>query len=366
MRRVIIFRPNQDAISGRLIKMGDDGLTVLTAQREERIPFDEVSRIVMTGESRSSKGALYGAVLGGYASALIFGTARSGSGYSSPTGYVQQGFFSGLGMLLILTPSILAGGGIGYLIDPGSDGKEEMFDFTGSEESRSAERKRLKNTMNNVEPVRNFHVSLQGSQVNPSVIQQDQTNSMYGGNGYSDVSSFTLLRKLQVTYSVLPYLEMGVASVWFGEPSQNKYISDYNAQTTISTWATSTVTLDAVGRYVVGVFKPFYGSLDRQYDIALGGGVGLASISYKRETQVNTFSTFAPTTSKFEISETMLSGFVYGQASMELTEGLSIGLFFDYVIAPSREATPDPQFQKGMQTLNFGNSSYGFTLGLDF
>jgi hypothetical protein len=76
LKRIIVFRPEKDAIGGRLISVDDHGMVVLSATREETIPFEEISRIILTGESRSSKGAVYGAVLGAYASVAFFGAIR--------------------------------------------------------------------------------------------------------------------------------------------------------------------------------------------------------------------------------------------------------------------------------------------------
>lgn len=361
LRRAIVFRPNQEAISGRLIRVGDNSLVVLTLHHEEEIMFEDISRVILSGESRSSKGVIHGALLGGYAV-----TALVGATDSKPTGYLRRDYSSGLGILVILIPSVFAGGGIGYLLDPGTDGREEMFDFTGSHGSQTAERKRLQNELKDTKREHGVHISVQGSQIFPSVVKAEESQSSYwGGYGY-EVSDFNVLRRLQVTYSILPNVEVGLASVWFGEPSHYHDLGEWS-QSGYSRWGGTLTSLDAVGRHLVVVYKPFPESLDGRYELAFGSGIGISSIQYQRNTSVNetvvvnNVSTTSYFNSPFEISETMLSGFVYAQASMKLTENLSLGLIFDYIVAPSKEAPADVRFGIPKETLNFGNTSIGFT-----
>jgi hypothetical protein len=372
-RRVIVFCPNQDALSGRLIRVGDSSISVLTAKREEKILFENISRIVLSGEKKASKGVVYGAILGGYGAVAILGQSENYT--PKPTGYLMSNNLSTWVFLLIVTPSILAGGGIGYLIDPGSDGTEEMFYFTGSEDSRNAERQRLTGALSNVERDHTVHLSVQGSQVYPSVIKRDESQSSYGGGfgygGYNNVMSFNIYRRVQLTYTIHPNVEVGIASVLFGEPSQYIDINEYSSSGN-SRYGNTQITLDAVGRYAVVAYMPFPELSGGPYEISLGGGIGIAAIDYERQsfvtenTVVNGIYTTTTKTSTFKFSENLVTGYLYGQASAELIDGLTIGLVLDHVFAPSKEAPADVVFGMARKTLPFGNTSLGFTIGLHF
>jgi hypothetical protein len=366
LRRIIVFRPGQQAISGRLTVVEDRHIVVLTTTTEEKIYFEDMSRIILAGESRRGMGVLYGAIAGGYASSYLLGTDRGQSG-----GFLRRETYSPLALLIIIAPSILVGSGLGYLVDPGSDGKEEFFDFTGSSNQRRVEEKRLKDLFEGNAGERTIHIAIQGSQVYPSVLTDNAPPGSYPSGDYNSLTDFNILRRFQVTYSFRPEVEVGISVVWFGEPARNAY-SFESLPSGASRNVNSTKSLDAVGRYLVGAYKPFHQSLDKRFALVVGAGIGFASIDYSSSgtlyeySYVNNQYLYSNQNSSVHVTDNPFSGFLFGEFRVKCDDGLTLGIAIDHVFAPSKTAPADPLLGISAQTLNFGNTSFGFTIGLHF
>ncbi|MEK9138012.1 MAG: hypothetical protein AAB393_12875, partial [Bacteroidota bacterium] len=322
MKQALIFRPNQDAIRGRLAEVGEEHIVVLSSNREVTVPFADISRVILTHEHGPGRGPFYGAVLAGYASAYLFGTSREHGGFAESP--------STPWILLGVLPSIAIGAAIGYLVDPGYSQVEEVFDFRGSGEEKSRERSRLVRAAVDVSRERKVHITFQGSHVNSSIPKL----SLPGAYPYYDdgvTSRFNLLRRVQATYSLVPEVEAGIAIVWFGEPPQFTFGYEFLG-TGDSRNYNGSQTFEAIGKYVVALYNPLYHVLDSHIDFKVGGWLGAASISYRRTTTVWTYlqsGTSSPQGSYFEISDNFLVGYLFGQLEFELVDGLSLGLVAD-------------------------------------
>jgi len=58
MKQAIIFRPNQDAIRGKLAEIREEDIVVLSSEREVTVPFAEISRIILTYEQGPGRGTI--------------------------------------------------------------------------------------------------------------------------------------------------------------------------------------------------------------------------------------------------------------------------------------------------------------------
>lgn len=363
IRRAVVFRSNQETVSGRLIAVEDDYILLLTSRDEEKIGFQNINRIMLAGDSKPSTGLIHGVILGCY-----LGLNLSCADNSQPVGYLRGDRFSFWGLVAVMGACGFAGGYIGSLVDAGSDAKEEFFDFTGSEWQRRAEQKRLRKVWKANSGERNIHVSLQGSQVYSSVVLQDAFSNQ--ATSSSDLSGFNLLRKIQATYSVQSDIELGAAVLFFGQPRQDVEKREYPASGN-PRYIGSTQILKAVGGYVIGAIEPFHGLLNKWLGITAGGGFGIAMIDYSREGRIHQMAyingswqvPYSPTeTLTFRSSDTHLSGFLYGEVRVRCDDGLSAGLNIDHVFAPSATVPADPLLGTSAQSLNFGNTSVGFVI----
>jgi hypothetical protein len=359
MNEALIFRYHQDAIHGTLAEIREEYVVVLSSEHEVQVPFREISRILLTFEHGLGRGPITGALLAGYASACILATSHGHGGYvESP----DLPWYP-----LVVVPSIALGAGIGFLVDPGSGQKEEVFDFTGTDADRAREKSRLERDVTQGWRASQVHISFQGSRVNPNIPKLVLPGStIYYDN--STTTTFNVLRKAQVTYSVVPEVEVGVALVWFSEPPElsSGYETASNRDTKIINgfqW------FEATGKYIVAFYNPLYHRIDPRLDINVGGGLGTASIDYRRTITVwtNTPSgTSLQQDFSFNVPENSAVGYLACQLQFKLFEGFSVGLVADKVFGPSRDAPAVPEAGVPAQIVHFDNASVGFTIGLDF
>ena len=359
MKQAIIFRPNQDAIRGKLAEIREEDIVVLSSEREVTVPFAEISRIILTFEQGPGRGPLYGAVLAGYASTYILATSQDNGGFVESRNLPWY--------LLVVVPSIALGAGIGYLVDPGFAQKEEVFDFTGSNDAKAREKARLVTATTHGSRESKVHITFQGSHVNSNMPKLILPGS-YASYDNGTISKFNVLRKAQVTYSVVPEVEVGVALVWFSEPPQSSFgyetlgngdSKNYNASQSF----------EATGKYIVALYKPLYHLLDPRLDVKVGGGFGPASIDYRRTTTVWTFTQSGSSSQQdsfFTVSDNFVVAYLFVQVEFELVDGLSLGLVADKVFGPSRDVPAVPEANIPPQTLRFHNTSVGFTISLHF
>jgi len=359
MKQALIFRPNQDAIRGKLAEIREESIVVLSSDREVIVPFAEISRIILTYEQGPGRGLLYGAVLAGYASTYVLATSQDNSGFVESRDLPWY--------LIVVVPSIALGAGIGYLVDPGFGQKEEVFDFTGTDQAKTQEKSRLTAAAINGSRESKVHITLQGSQVHTNMPKLAVPGS-YTSFDNSSTSEFRILRKAQATYSVVPEVEVGVAWVWFSEPPQSSF--GYEAINSTDNISYNVFqSFDASGKYVVALYEPLYRLVDQRLDLKVGGGVGTASIEYSRTTTVWTYTQSGSSTqqnSMFNVSENSLVAYLFVQLEFQIVDGLSLGLVADKVFGPSRDAPAVPEARIPLQTLRFGNTSVGFTISLHF
>ena len=365
--QALIFRHDQDAIRGRLAEIQDESIVVLSSQREEKIPFADISRIILTFEQGSGRGPIYGGVLAGYTSTYILAGIQDHGGYLEKEGLA-------LWLLLVVAPSVALGAGVGYLVDPGSSEKEEVFDFTGSYEEKNREKSRLARSVTHESRESKVHITFQGSHVYsnlPELTSPGSTSGDYYSYGYSryKLTEFNWMRKMQATYSVLPEAEAGVALVWFNEPPKSSYSYEYPSGGIFKNY-NEVQSFEASGKFIVALYNPLYRILDSRFNLKIGCGLGTASIDYKRttfvSTRIDTPSSYTEQRSSFNFEENVVAGYLFGQFEFEVADDLSIGLVADKVFGPARTLPAVPEVNIPEQKSPFDNSSVGFTISLHF
>lgn len=246
--------------------------------------------------------------------------------------------------------------------------EEVVFNFGGSEIDKRTARKKFYELMSGEPSTPNFHFSVQGGHV--YVQASERFQEAVGGGNYiygEKVSEFNWLRRVQLTYSLQPDLEIGGAVVWSGEPT----IRTWNYYYQVSGASTDSYveqSMNVVGYYGVCSYKPFYNTMPRKTDFRIGGGVGVVKIDYSRRKEVTTYNNNPPYGStqnsvQYNVNDMALSAMVFGEFNYYLRESLSLGVAADFVYYPPKNVRADPAANFPDQTI-LGNACIGFIIGV--
>jgi hypothetical protein len=364
--KTMVFRRNQNAMAGYLVDVESDTLILLSGGRQEKVPRQDLLKVVVDVEKNPETIGAYGMLFGVYLGNFIFFTAKK-----QPPAYFDSDDFrdSALGTLLANIAFATAGGLLGYLANATFE-KEKAFDFTGPAPKQQAEWQRLHKFSRREKSARKVHLSVQAAHVYTRVSSRYTTvlrdaGFTSGNQGFyfedgelEPASDFNLLRKLQLTVSLRPETEIGVAVAWLGEPtiSAFKLNVDYLQQS-----------LKATGYYVVGIYNPFRTRLQKRNIWHVGLGLGAANMEFKLRARYNVVApTFSQVTVGYAITKTLVSGVIFTGLQLYPSNNLSLGLSADYVFMPTEQAAALPELRIPAQKLRLGNGSLGFAIGLHF
>lgn len=368
LRRALVFPKTGNGMSGYLteIRIGedDDTLVFSSGSQPQRILVGDLSRIILLSQNRGASGFLHGALLGAYLSTLLIGQANQ-----QPTAFLSQSVSGGIGLVLTTLLGVSVGGGVGALFKSGTE-EEVVFNFWGSEIEKRSARKKFYELMSQEPGAPNLHFSVGGGHVYSQASKK--FGEAFGGANYGstdEVGEFNWLRKIQLTYSLQPDFELGVAAQWSSEPTVSAYQYGNLAPST-SRWQNAMRSLNVVGYYGVCKYQPFYGSMPKQIEFVVGGGLGIANIEYSRTENIYTYNYNPPYNSteshvQDNVNDMTASAIVFGEFNLFLRESLSLGLSADYVYYPPKRVAANPSSNLAEETI-FGNACIGFVLGLHY
>ncbi len=321
-----------------------DSVILQVGPRSLRFSRQDLIRVDVERKPEGGKTALAGMLVGMYA-----GTALLMNAEGQPTLFYsneRDEFFS---LLLPEAAFALVGGGIGYVIGAARS-NEDVYEFTGSEEENSARWEELSSGGPEVRRRSTVHLSIQGSWVSGPL--PNPAENFADGNGYSNATRLNLIRRVQLTYSLSEFLDVGFAAMWLGQPSVQFY--GYSPQ-----FSSRSLQLTGHGYYAVGVIQPLWklGWRDLQWDI--GAAVGMASVDC-RAISWGYDSYYQAVEFLVEKKKTTFSAAINTEFKVFIAEYLSLGVTADLVYIP--EDVPDAGgFNFASTTL--GSSSIGFVLG---
>jgi len=352
---VTVVNVDGNVSRGFLVGLKADTLILFKDEQNIEFPIKELLTVTIEIERDNLKGLAIGSILGVYLGNLAFYQTED-----QPTAY-WQGEDEGV-IALVSVLCAFVGGGIGYIIDIGTENDTEEFNFGGDEQEQIKELERLKAFLKGDQLVESkFHLNVQMSQVNTrySEIQRDENYPSY----YYDedkVTSFNLLRKIQLTYFILEDLEVGGAISWFGEPSIFWQYIEYDSSITV------TQTYEGVGYYAVVAYHPFRSIFTKTFSWIIGGGIGFGNVDYEFQKEKEKWGEY-PENTKETTTARIVSNFfsvlLYTQFDLYLFDELSIGLAADYIVLPEKMyAIPE----LNLVERNLGNFSFGLSIGLHF
>jgi hypothetical protein len=351
---VTVVSVDGDVSRGFLVGTKADTLILFKDEQNAEFPVRKLLTVTINTQGNNLRGLLIGGILGMYLGNLAFFQVEN-----QPTAY-WRGESEGWKAIASILMAFV-GGGVGYLIDISTQNDTEEFTFSGDKKDQIKELDRLRAFLKGEQLIESkVHLGIQMSQVNTrySEFRADENDPYY--YGYDEVTSFNLLRKIQLTYQIQEDLEIGGAISWFGEPSIFWY-SNFGGGTNVMV----TQTYDGVGYYAVAVYHPFASIFSELISWSIGAGIGMGNIDYHFE-QMRTVGSYPEITEEEttkRIDKTVFSALLNTQFDLYLIKELSIGLMADYVFVPGEmPAIPNTDIRERSP----GNFSFGFALGFHF
>ncbi len=344
---VILQEKNGEFSTGFLIGLRSDTLVIHSKDQNRAIAINDLISISIETKGKGGmRGVAIGGILGTYVFFLAFMQAES-----EPFAYWQNDSPGGQAILSLL--GTLLGGAVGYAIDLSTGESTEIFNFSGDDVNRSEELQRLKEFLTGNKSPSKIHMNFQLAQVSTRLSESENNINDYYYS-YRNVTSFNLLRRIQLTYSIFDELEIGGAVCWFGEPSLNWYSYFNNTQEGSSGYQT----YEGTGFYAMAVYNPFYSIFPATISWKVGVGIGIGNVGY----EFSEYYTQGDTTIA-SIKRSLFSAVLYSQFDLYIYDSFSIGFVADYVYLPEDiPGIPDLD----ISSRNLGNFSFGFTLGLHF
>ena len=361
--RLLLVRRAGDALFGWFVGLSNDTLSILANGQTNRIPLTDIARLKLEIESsqRPSKSGVTGMILG-----TLIGDMLVNSKYQ-PFSYVAEkdGF-------ALYTALFAAGGGaLGYLLGLGSQTQEEVYTFTGSENAQAEEWSRFHARIYGGSTGTKLELSFQCAQVDTRLSSASTGGSYYYYDyGYDGITSFNLMRRLQLAYHLSEDIKLGGAVIWFGEPRVGwgqPWVYNYSYP---SKYSYGTEQFTAVGYFVVGCYEPLKAQLPKVMRLGFGAGIGAANIDYRcTVTETIYDDPLQPYQSRQVITDAPIEGLkpaiaANAELGLYVYETMSIGFTLDYVVVLG-ESLPALSAAK-LESKPMGNTSYGFTVGFHF
>lgn len=377
---IIILLRSGSMLAGALVGVESDAVVLLRKGQEEKIPRQDIRRITIEKESNRSRSAFQVMLLGTYLGNVLLFRAED-----EPAFYLRNDLCSGA---IALWETIIVGAstGLGFLLSGILEKNEQVFEFSDSAKENLANWERLKRFILGIGDQKKFHLSLHGGQVFPRI--SSRYKSLFQSAGYEvyksgycyygecagEASDFNMLRKVQLTYSIKPYLDVGLAMSWLGErpisgykeTSFQAYDPYWGYQYTAHEHHNFSQQVSSTGYFVVGVCRPFFNQTPKKISWNVGFGVGTIKTDFILQSYSHNTYSYVDTTEVSKLSKLRFGALAFTELNFNLIEGLSLGFAADYAFTPAIEAPGLPEAGIPAQRLGGVNGSVGFNLGLHF
>lgn len=382
---VFMITNYQQYLDGLLMGLVSDSLVYLSDNRVSIIALKDI-RVIKIGllPEEEFGNILTGALAGAYLGQILLFSDESSSGF-----YLRKGDIAPTAYFADLLTGA-AGGLLVYLLEGSGRSKDRVFGLQADNRASRAEnmekfkRFLLSDNDGQEQPApHKLHLALQASQVisrySKLPVQEDDRSGWY--IYHEKRSSFNMLRKLQLTYSISENIALGAAMMFIGEPgiNQSGYYYEREDQenpddSSFSIYKSREIdeSYSGTGYYAVIQLSPrvsiFPGILQMDAGLAIGG----ARIRYENKSQIFESLNYSYPPYHIENSKSLFSKkidkwvFSAGlsvNAGIRLSGEYTLLLTGDYVFVPKEsEEIPMLNLKKG----SLGNFSYGITLCYSF
>ena len=342
-----IWLKNGDLYRGYGFSIQQDSILLFTMAGQQKFKKHQIVKVKIKSDHKSYKYGFAGLFLG-----VILGNIIFYHEDFSPTAYLDartdETFYWLLNFLFAG-----AGAGLGVLIDMSSDQGYEFDLLTDIDDWQ-----KLKNLQSGkMNSVRNWHFAVQSAWVFPRIKSIFDEDLKELGHNFYDYyypykSKFNLLRKIQLTYSIDQNFEVGAAVIWQGERNFNTYYEN----------SYITFLNDITGYYAVGIYNLLSHKQTKSINIKLGLALGYANINF--ETKYENY--FEGYNFSYILNKSLYSQIIFTEFLVEPMHGISLGMAADYSWSPAQTIPEIPLTSIKSKKINFGNSSIGFLMRLNF
>jgi len=367
-KKVVVYLKGGDVLTGLLVGVENDLFIIRAGKKNEKVPLNNITKITIETERKLGQHLSCGMILGTYLGNAIFNRAEN-----QPIAYMKK-IESGWEIFFQNAMFVSLGGGLGYLFSMIAEREEKKFNFEGSDQKRQDEWRRFLKYMSQERSRKRLHISIQGGSVFTNVsrkysgilensgfwilLYQPQKISYGWDYGMNPASNFNLLRKLQLSISLKPQIEFGVALISLGEP----FLHGENRES----WVNQSLSTNGI--YAVGIYKFFISEIPKGFSWNVGAGAGAAKVDFSLE-HIEYFGYpiyDEVVVTSHSIKETRFSTVFFTELNFYLYNSLSLGLVADYVFVPSENAPGIPELNIPEQRLRLGNGSIGFNFSFHF
>jgi len=368
---MLVYLQDGTSFSGFLVAVEPDVLIVRKDGRDIRVSRQTLRRIAIKTDTNLNRNMLYGMAAGLYIGNILllhpsnesFAFAQKIEGENIWWGLLFESMFSAGGI------------GLGYLVTLLERG-EKAFDFGATEETRAATWDKFRAFIAGVPEPGKIHFSIHGGSVFPDF--SSSSDDFFRQAGYqknTSASRFNMVRRVQLTYSLKPALEFGLAYLSASEPSSFHYFFSDDGTISISSLIESKYS--QTGLYVVGAFRPL-NKPAATGSIGLAVGAARATVElwgdlsifeYTLDPVTQDYWTYVLTKSahpSYKDTRTFFSGFVYAEASLRVCQNLHLGISADYMLKHTEEIPAFEDFGLPARKVRLGNASIGFAVGWHF
>jgi len=352
----------------------NDSILLVSRGQDVRIALGDMKELTI--ETALDRGSF---ALSGMLAGMYLGVALTGKG-SGPSGYAKEP--PPLGGLLLGIPGLVLFGSFRF---PGS----QTFVFSGNPEDDATELSELKEFLQGGPGRSRIHFTMSGGWV--TTRGSSKPAGLYSGVPFStpwvlpeqmpsiETPTLNLLRRFQLTYSILPWLEAGVAYVNVSEPSVVGYartslIDSVAVFSGYSEWYTASANL------AVGVVEPLRTLLPRALSFKAGAGIGFGKVDARTDHTQHTVKRFrqtyypghtyeywreqSVTSSPQTLSEMRMAFSLFGSVDLRLGQMATVGLSVDYtsLLGDGLPAVPEWNWK----SRPFANACVGVTIGCHF
>jgi hypothetical protein len=350
----VILR-DQRVLEGRLLGLAGSGIVLRVGGRTRAIEKDEISALTIEKNIGKASPLVTGAVLGAYLLRTpFFGRYRPTPFFIDSHSWTSEA----------LTLALRAGTGmaLGWAVDALFRRKTKAFFTPGGGPLSNEQWERLLSLLaaRKMSRIR-WHLTFDAGRVFACAVSDSVPNA---GNCevLPESSSFNMLRRLRIEYSISPSWQLGYAYVLLGEPETIAIeLSDGDD------FHRTDVSQTSRGHYLTAAFQPLARRGDSGIWIAsLGLGAGLAQLKLHRNTSASLkiSGTYFYYDSNMVVAKTVPSFLAFAELRYQIFRHLALGVSADWTWAPAQELAAFAEAGIGARRISFSSGSLGFSLGL--